>query len=397
MRIHAFIFIVFVIAQTSCASLSQSAEFSGFQKFVSNTLPVSFAWSYESVEPVRVPPRANHEVMVLLQTDGVFVALDIETGTVRWEYDTGRKIGWPFSDKPYDLNSEILITVTSSKFLTAIDAFTGRELWRIELNSISSVVPDVLLVDSVVVISSTSVEPTTRGYIAGYDLNTRALIFEKYYPSRSLGHSFRCPDFYPQPQSAEYTVCVSYYKHLDVIDFNPQLKSGAVRVQGQMAWEFATLDRPYFSDGYIFSVNSPDPAIQVIDVEQSDQFALPVGCETKKYHTQFKVMGKYYWFQPAAMRFTPLPLIRLETPSWVFHSTDELRTPFVTLHGDVGYILSNQAEIIGVDLNTGTVVGRFTTYPTSLNEGRYLHSLASQDSYLYAFLNGRQIFVFEQD
>ncbi len=93
MRKHAFFFMVFVIAQTSCVSLLQPAEFSGFQKFVSNTLPVSFAWSYESVEPVRVPPRANHEVMVLLQTDGVFVALDIETGAVRWEYDMGGKIG----------------------------------------------------------------------------------------------------------------------------------------------------------------------------------------------------------------------------------------------------------------------------------------------------------------
>jgi outer membrane protein assembly factor BamB len=398
MRKYALTFMFFVITQTSCGSLLQPAEFLGFQEVVSNTLPVSLAWSYESPEPIRVPPRANHEVMVLLQTDGVFVALDLETGVVRWEYDSQSATNWPVSDTPYDVNDRILVTVIDNTHLVAVDVLNGKELWRSKLNVITSRMPDILLIEDVVIISSTSVKPTSEGYVAGYDLTTRELSLEQYYPSRLLYFSFHCPQY--SQSTSEFTVCVALGDYLEVFDFDPRLQDSVSRKLDSRYGDdkFWSIDRPVFRQGLIFSNLSPQPANQVIDVSQDESFALYDNCQMKEGPPPVTEHEEMILVSTGCGELYTLDIGEVqEQPAWVFPATVPVRSSFVTVHGDVGYVLSSQAEIIGVDLSTGTVVGRFTTTPASLNKGKHLHWLASQDSYLYVFLNGRQILVFEQD
>lgn len=387
-----------LLLQLSCQRYQGKQEYPGFYQEVSSDLPIRLTWTYESAEPIRVPPRSNQDTLVILESNGVFRGLDLETGKAQWEYDTGMEIGWPSSDRPYDVNDDLLVAIINNRLLTIIDAHNGKELWQIEVNSVSEIVPDILLFNNVVVISSPSVEPTTQGYLAGYDLNTRGLIFEKYYPPRSLTHAFRCPGFYQSSKSSEYTVCVSHYRYLDVIDFNPLPENGFVRVLGKMEWKFATLDRPYFREGFIFSVDSPNPAIQVIDVEEREQFALFESCEIKKPPFPIQSYEEVLLVSTGCDEFYSVTIDSIrEDPPWVFHSPDELRSPFVKLGGDVGYFLTSKAEIIGVDLSTGENVGRFTTNPASLDSGRYNNDLVVQRPYLYAFLNGRQIFAFKEE
>ncbi|HSL87310.1 MAG TPA: PQQ-binding-like beta-propeller repeat protein [Bacteroidales bacterium] len=391
--------LVLMIIQVSCIGFQQQTEFSGFHEVTSHTLPANLIWSYESAEPLRVPPRANHEMIILLQTDGVFVALDLETGAALWEYDKLSGTSWPVSDMPYDVNDQILVTVIDHKYLAVIDVLKGQELWQVELNVVSNNIPDVFQIEDVVIVSSWAItEPRTVGYVAGYDLTTKKLIMEQYYASRLFQFSFRCPQY--SQGSSEYTVCVALGDYLEVFNFDPQLQDVLLRKQDSRYGEgqFWSIDRPVFKQGFIFSNLSPQPANQVIDVFQNESFALFDSCQAKQGPppvTEYLDMilvstgcGELYTLDIASVR---------EQPEWVFPTSEFVQSSFVTLDGAVGYILSNQAEIIAVDLNTGAEIGRFTTSPASLNKGEHLHSLGGQGSYLYAFFNGRHLFVFKEE
>lgn len=392
------IWLMLIITQVSCVGFQQPAEFSGFHEVISNTLPVNLVWSYESAVPIRVPPKANHEVMVMLQTDGVFVALDMKTGDVQWEYDTQSETSWPVSDTPYDLDDQILVTVVDNTYLVVVDVLNGKELWRVKLNVVTSRMPDILFIEDVVIISSTSVKPTSEGYVAGYDLKSRELILEQYYPSRLLYFSFYCPQY--GAESNQYTVCVALGDYLEVFDFDPRLEDTTTRKQASRYGDdkFWSIDRPLFRQGLIFSNLSPQPANQALDVYQDESFALYSNCQVKEGPPPVTEYEDIILVSTGCGELYTLGISEIrEQPAWVFPTAGFVQSSFVTLHGYKGYILSNSAEIIGVDLNTGMPIGKFTTNPASLNKGKYLHSLASQDSYLYTFLNGRQIFVFKEE
>ena len=80
---------------------------SGKHNPVDNSLPLNLLWTYHSKNLIRVPPKGNSSLIVILRNDGVFIALDNETGNLRWEYDTQHSTGLPESENVYDLAPRI--------------------------------------------------------------------------------------------------------------------------------------------------------------------------------------------------------------------------------------------------------------------------------------------------
>jgi len=399
-KIYILILTILAIIQVSCVPFQAYSDTSNtwsFHEITSNDLPLKILWEYELSSPATVPPINNDDTMFILQTDGIIKAINLTSGILEWEYNTGEASDWPWSENPYDVNKNLLTTVIDNSYYILIDANSGEEIRRTKLNYATKTVPDILLIDDIVVISSFSVDPTTEGYIVGYDLETGKNIFEKFYPSRSFEYSFKCPNYSQDSQSSEYTICVSLYDHLDVIDFDPQLEIEKSRVRIREDWKLASNDRPLYQEDLIFFNPSPKPAIQVLEVNQGEQFMLFEECAVKKVPHSIKAYQDMLLASTGCNEVYTLDINSIgDRPAWVYKTTDTLKSSFVTLDGNVGYFLNDKAEIVGVNLNTGTIVGKFVTNPTSLEKGKYLNSLTGTDPYLYALFNGHQVFVFEQ-
>lgn len=393
----AIFFVLMVIGQMSCGNYINRNPLVRFHTEVSNSLPIKAIWTYNSNTPIKVPPQANNEIVVVLQTNGVLVALDNKTGEKRWAYDTGTNVGDPWSEAMFDLNDDLLITPKNNSELIILDAQNGQELWGGKLNIVAKTTLNLQIINDIVVVSTFSTKPTTEGYIAGYHLETMELIWEKYYPSRSFEWAFSCPHILNDSDSGSYTVCVSLYNRLETIDFNPLLPANLPRITNNKAWILASYNTPYYQEGYIFSNPSPIPAIEVLETESNNQFALPEQCKEQRIPYPVQVYSELVLASTGCGELYTLNINSLpQPPQWVFQSPHFLRSSFVTLQGDIGYVLNEKAEVLGIDLDTGEVVGQFTTRPTSLEKTMLLNSLEVKPPYLFAFFNGHQLIVFEE-
>ena len=361
-----------------------------------NTLPLELIWTYETKDEIRVPPLANNHTVIILHTNGKVIALDNQTGNQKWEYDTQTEVGWPWSTSIYDLNEELVVISENNDHLVILDVDDGKEISEIKLNITARAVPNILIVEDVVVISTPSIEPGMQGYIAGYSLKTGELFWEKWYLSRVYDFTFRCSYFSGIPDSDEYTVCVSIYNQLEILNFNPQLSTDS-RYEGIKPWLQTSSNIPNYQEGFIFSNPPPKPSNQVFYIDQNESFYLYKSCSEDHVSHPVETYEKLVLASTGCNDLYLLDIGFLrEYPEWVFQSQHRLMSSFVTLHGDIGYSLNDKAEIIGIDLKDGQVIGSFTTTPARLEGGIYSHSLTSSPPYLYAFLNGNQLFAFKE-
>lgn len=362
-----------------------------------NTLPLELIWTYETKDEIRVPPLANSHTVIILHTNGNIVALDNATGNKKWEYNTQTEVGWPWSTSVYDLSEKLVVISENNDHLVVLDIMNGQEILKIKLNITASTIPNILIVEDVVVVSTPSIEPSRQGYIAGYSLETGNLFWEKWYLSRVYGFTFSCPYFPDIPSSDEYTVCVSIYNQLEILNFNPQLSRDS-RYEGIKPWRQTSSNIPNYQEGFIFSNPPPKPSNQVFHVDQNETFYLYKSCSEDHVSHPVETYERLVLASTGCNDLYSLDIDFLkESPEWVFQSQHRLMSSFVTLYGNTGYALNNKAEIIGIDLRNGQVIGSFTTTPARLEGGIYSHSLTSSSPYLYVFLNGNQLFAFKEE
>lgn len=364
----------------------------------SNTLPVDLAWSYHSKEAIIVPPMTNSEIVVL-HGNNLLTALDNRTGQVKWEYDIDRETKVPWSRYVFDLNEDLLITSISNDHLLALDAKSGHEVWQTRPSSPTRTTPNIMIVDDVIVVSAFSREPTTEGYVASYRLSNGTLVWDKYLPSRSYEYTFRCP-FIPigNNSTSEKTICLSLYNSLEVIEPAPETSKNTYRLVSTLYHSLPSRDPPYFQDGVIFTNPSPGPSIHVFDVIQNKQFELPTNCSKKRVAQPVTAYSNLILIATGCDELYVLDIRHLERePNWIYRSPDNLFSSFVTMDGKTGYVLNERGEIMAIDLSNGNLIGKFTTEPNRLERGQFVNSLSVSPPYLYAILNGNNLFVFKQD
>ncbi len=365
---------------------------SGKHNPVNNSLPLNLLWTYHSKNLIRVPPKGNNSLIVILRNDGVFIALDNETGNLRWEYDTQHSIGLPQSENVYDLDEDYLVTIVANEYLVVLNVQDGQEIWQTTLKSISNIIPEVLLLKDIVVVGTFSTSPTTEGYIVGYDLVEKGIIREVYLPSRAYDSVFKCPGIFDD--FSESTVCISHFNGVKIVDFAP---TRATKIVNKHDWDLFSYAPPRYQDGFVFMNRPPEPSIQVMDTHLDEQFDLPTSCVKEQTPHPVTIYAQMVLVSTGCGELYTLDIYSLQnTPMWTFQSPYDLQSSFVTVSGDIGYVLTERAEIIGINLENGKVVGSFTTKPTRLNKGILLHSLSENSDYLYAFLDGHQLFVFKE-
>ncbi len=114
---------------------------------------LNLAWTYDNGGPINHPPLRIDDVVIAIAEKGALVALDAETGIVRWQYDPPERI-W---DRSYVSNGRYLFVGVEGGKLVALDIETGMVQWEKELG-IDTQVP-ALIADDILYVPTTFVGP----------------------------------------------------------------------------------------------------------------------------------------------------------------------------------------------------------------------------------------------
>ena len=150
-------------------SLALSAGCAGYDELVEQRLDgesLALAWTYDTTGPINRPPVRVGDVLVAVGTGRPLVALDVETGALRWKYDPPEG-AW---DRAYAADGQSVYVGVGGGRLAALDARNGQMRWTRELGINVQVPP---LVDGdVLYVPTTFVGPGLEG-----DPRGRAKVF----------------------------------------------------------------------------------------------------------------------------------------------------------------------------------------------------------------------------
>jgi len=156
---------------------------------LSNVADLGFAWEYDASSRIgrvsrglEATPIVVDGVMYTSGAWGVVYALDAATGAEKWRYD-------PPVDATYDrraccdvVNRGVQVwkgrvyVATIDGFLVALDAATGKVVWKVDTLTDRSryytITGPPQVAKGVVVIGNSGAEYGVRGYITAYDLET---------------------------------------------------------------------------------------------------------------------------------------------------------------------------------------------------------------------------------
>jgi alcohol dehydrogenase (cytochrome c) len=135
-------------------------------------------WSYSTgeVRGHEAPPLVNNGVMFVSTPNNQVLALDATTGDLLWRFSqpvTGR-VPHPTSRGVALFDDKVFFALGES-FLVALDAKTGREVWRTEVADNKSsyyITLAPLVAGGGVMVGASGGEFGVRGFVASFDLNT---------------------------------------------------------------------------------------------------------------------------------------------------------------------------------------------------------------------------------
>ncbi len=386
-----------MLLQSSLLQRARQALHPSWHTLKENTLSstTDLAWSFYSDTEIIVPPKGNDELVVILDANGRFVAVNNISGEVIWEYTVSSGIGFPWSSNVFDLDDDLLITSLSNNTLLALDTLDGHEVWRSPLSSFRTT-PDILIMDNVVIVTIFSTT-STEGYIAIYELEKGDLLWEKRLANRSYEHTFRCPyisEFIGTPaQMNSNTVCLTLFDRVEVIDAS---SVSEIKVVGSINQAFPSNDLPYYQAGIIYTNPNPNPRVQYYNLASNERGELPASCQTQRAAQPVTPHeGELLIANGCNELFILQSLNPQALPEWIFRSDADLAAPFVTTNGKNGFLLNSRAEIIEVNLSTGELLGILSTTPSKLQLGKLTNSLVSNALYLYAIMDGHTLFVLQ--
>lgn len=114
---------------------------------------LSLAWTYESGDAINHPPLRIGDLLIVVPREGPLLALDAESGVLRWQYDPGRKV-W---DRAYATDGRLLFLGTEGGNLVALDTETGEVQWQQDLGIDVQVPP--LVAGDILYVPTTFVGP----------------------------------------------------------------------------------------------------------------------------------------------------------------------------------------------------------------------------------------------
>lgn len=385
---------IIVLLQTSLLQKALQTLFPVRHTLEANTLSSSvvLAWTYYSDNDIAVPPKGNDELVVVFDDNGRLTALDNTSGKTIWEYTVPSRTGHLWSNHVFDLDNEVLITSERDNGLLALDVTNGQEAWRTPLVAFRTT-PDIVIVGSVVIVSIFSTR-TTEGYVAIYKLEDGTLLWDKPLPNRAYEHTFKCPFISESlglsTHNNSSTVCLSLFDQLQIIDTSEEAE---IKVIGSINRAFPSNDIPYYQAGTIFTNPNPNPKVQSYDVVSDNVYELPADCLTERgaqpvssNELKFLVANgcnEIYILNKGSLR---------ATPEWILRSDNILASPFVTVNGESGFVLNDEAEIMEIDLSEGELIGKLVTAPSQLQIDHATNSLVPNPPYLYALMDGHTLF-----
>lgn len=365
-------------------------------ELAANTLSpsIKLAWTYSSDHEIVVPPKANEELVIILDRRGYLTAFDNSSGNFIWEYPVGLKIGNLLSNNVFDADNNSVVISQDDGSLLALDVSTGRELWNVSLPSFRTI-PDILIMDTVVVVSIFSVI-STEGYVAIHNLEDGSLLWHKSLPNRSYEHVFDCSnisEFFELAYKNNETVCISLWEHLEVVAITDEGAKEIVLI----SHAFPSNDQPNYQASFIFTNPSPNPKVQYYNVVSGKTESLPANCRADRAAEVVTFFEGNLLVANGCNEAFLLDLSNLEgTPDWIFQSEDTFVSPFVTINGRYGFVLTSRAEIVEIDLFNGELVGKLTTIPDQIRQGKLLNRLVSNPPFLYSLIDGYTLFVLRE-
>ena len=176
----------------------------------SNVKGLGFAWTYDLGSPMRgqeATPIVVDGVMYTSGTWGYVYAVDAATGRELWRYDpksdffAGRNPCCDLVNRGVAVWKRKLYVASGDGRLHAIDAATGKKIWEVDtitdhkLPYSSTGAPQIA--GSVVVIGNSGADMGhggVRGYVSAYDLETGAFKWRFYTVPPAVGQPFESPE-----------------------------------------------------------------------------------------------------------------------------------------------------------------------------------------------------------
>lgn len=154
-------------------------------------LVVKWAFSTGPDDGLEVTPLVVDEVMYITNADNHVFALDAESGKMLWHYDYGllEKEKMPTHIWGGRINRGVALAKgkvlmgTQDAYLVALDAKTGKLLWKVKAGDYEAgegfTSPPLIVKDKAIIGIGTFAFPT-RGFIDAYDIETGKLIWRFY-------------------------------------------------------------------------------------------------------------------------------------------------------------------------------------------------------------------------
>jgi outer membrane protein assembly factor BamB len=131
--------------------------------------PISPQWTYQSGGAINQAPLIIEDLAILLPADGALTALDLSTGSLRWQYAPPEGL-W---ERSYAGDGNRIFLGLKGGEVAAVDTASGAELWRSDLEIDVQVPPRIG--EDVVYFSTTFVggglQPNPHGRAKVYALN----------------------------------------------------------------------------------------------------------------------------------------------------------------------------------------------------------------------------------
>lgn len=287
----------------------------------------------------------------------------------------------------------MLVTSVGRNYLLALDIETGKKVWEVPFSSSMWDSPNITILGDVVVIGAWGAY--TNSYVAGYQLSTGDLVWELHFPAKSYQFSFECSSI--SSKTNEQALCLLVNNRLIIVDPGILLSSTISRTIGIERWDIISHNTPYFQSNILFTNPYLKPANQAFDLLENNRFSLPTYCSENREAYPVTNYNNQILVSTGCNELYVLNLNNLNgQPDWVHQSQDALLSSFVTTNGKVGYVLNDKGEILGVNLNTGSIVGKFVTQPNELEKGQFVNSLVAHPPYLYVLLDRNNLYVFKQ-
>lgn len=351
--------ILFLIA--SCSKLGLPLQVSHkdtSHEIVSNSLALTEKWQFQSEDRIAFPPTTSDGIVFVKTTQSPIaldtssqsklVALNAETGEKLWE----SAFSGLFKDiGPIVSKGVVVVPVNAQRALRGIDKETGEKIWELSGRDTSDYVHGLTMSDKFIFAAS-GIDPIR---VFALDPETGKLIWEKSgeYPSRSL-----VDVIYQNGKLYVLFTTDIYVLNADTGETLQKLRVGA-----------PSYDRPTYDMDSLFM--NPQKGIWSINLSNGVlNWAFTPECILLQDEGPTR-QGRYFLYAPTPSTENVYvtggcrKVFGLDKQTgmvkWEYDNKNEGTISRMAILDDIGYIMFTDGTILGLDLETGTEVGRLTT------------------------------------